>query len=689
MKKSLTTLFILLTLAFTAQVFNGAGGAIINNGGQETFFNASVSGLPGAIDKNFGLVQVTLNVSHIAVEELSINLVSPWGAEVSLTGVLSLKGSNFTNTIFDSGNPLSITQSTAPYTGTFRPVGYFGRFNTGKNPNGTWKLVVKDFVLANAGTVDSWSIKFASNAPEPVVLQSSNLPIVTLNTNGQKLGDVELIANLGIIDNGGNRNNVTDPKNNYNGKASVHIRGSSSKMFEKNNIKVELRDNSGAFDIDVPLLGMPPESDWVLTAFYNDKSLMRNPLTHHLFSSMGKYAPRFRYVELVLNDEYYGIYMLMEQPKRGSDRVDIAKMTNLDNDFPHITGGYIIQINRTDDPGWYSLYPGISSTGAKFYYQYNYPKPEEITEPQKAYIKAVMDSFETVMASPNFADPKTGYKKFINDDSFIDFMIINELSKNVDAYKLSTYLFKDNVIFGGKLNIGPTWDYDLAWHNVNYGNAFNELYFQWEQPNNEYPIPTWWTTFIKDKPFKDKLYCRYHTLRQYTLSDDEIYQFIDETTNLLQEAQQRNFKQFPIIGAYIYGNPQDAQSQMTWAKEIEDLKKWVNARGTWLDANMPGFCADVAIDENVGDGVKFKSFPGPFNDRLNIEYDMPDGSGEINISLYDITGARVIRAPENNKTGGKHLTSLDCSSLPPGVYILQLNAGTSRYHQKVIKGMSN
>src|SRR5690606_24376205 len=110
------------------QVFHGGTGPILSNGGQETYFSVGVSGLPSKIDSTFGLVEVQLNLTHPFVEELHVTLLSPWGTEVYLTSPLSLKGANFVNTVFDSRQPNSITTAPAPYTGSFRPVGYFGRF---------------------------------------------------------------------------------------------------------------------------------------------------------------------------------------------------------------------------------------------------------------------------------------------------------------------------------------------------------------------------------------------------------------------------------------------------------------------------------------------------------------------------------------------------------------------------------
>jgi hypothetical protein len=680
--------FLYLTVFFSnfySQVFTGAGGSVLNNGGQETPFNINVVGLsPANIDSVFGVEEVCISLNHAAVEELNVYLISPSGIKVELTGVLTCSGTNYSNTCFNNHHPNSITTAGAPYSGVFRPVGNLGRFNTGKPGNGGWKLFVKDFVApGNQGTLLNWSIKFSYNPAKPVMLHSSNLPLVFLNTNGQNLKDDDIIVDFGVIDNGPNRNNINDPKNNYNGKAAAHLRGSSSKMFEKNNIKVELKDASGVNDVDASLLGMPAESDWILTACYSDKSLLRNALTQHLYSQMGHYSPRYRFVELVLNGEYFGVYMLMEQIKRGKDRVAISKTTPLDNQFPYVTGGYIVQINRTDDPGWYSLHPGISNNNAKFYYQYNYPRSEEITPQQQGYIKAVLDTFENVMASPSFADPNNGYTRYVRENTFVDYFILNELSKNPDAYRLSTYLYKENAFNGGKISIGPVWDYDISWHNANFGNASSHQSWQYQVPNSSFPIPTWWTKFMTDASFKDKLYCRYHSLRQNVLSNSKIYEYIDGMAVYLDEAQKRNFRQFPILGAYIYPNPQN-QNGANYATEVSDLKTWVANRSGWLDTSVPGFCANVGVEELLSFDSDLIIYPNPFSESFKIKMNLGQKEN-AKLELYNLLGDRLMNITISSSGSGEISHELEAGSLSEGTYIIKIDIGKRSYYKKIIK----
>lgn len=668
----------------SAQLFTGTGGGIIN-GQTETLFNLNVSGLSGVIDSVYGLEEVCININHPTVEELHVFLRSPTGIQVELSGIKSCKGTDFLNTCFNNSQPNSVSIGTAPHSGTFKPIGNLGRFNRQQQGNGTWQLIIKDFVSgSNSGTLNNWSLKFSGAPAHPVILISSNLPLVYINmTPGQSLSDIAKLGSFSITDNGSSRNYFTDPKNNYNGKATFNIRGSSSKMFEKHNLKVELKDAFGIYANPSSLCGMPVESDWILTACYTDKTMIRNSISQQIFRNMGHYTPRYKYVELILNDEYYGVYLLMEQIKRGKDRLAIDKITTLDNQFPNITGGYILEIDRTNVPGWYSLNPGVSANNAKFYYQYNYPTFSAITTQQKDYIKSVLDSFETVMASPSFTDPNTGYKKFIDENSFIDYLILNEVSKNVDAYKLSSYLYKDNVLAGGKLHFGPAWDYDLAWHNSNFGNAFSEQQWQYEHNNSSNPIPTWWKRLIEDPVFADKLYCRYHTLRQGLLSNNALFDFVDSAVILLEESRQRNFTQFPILGAYIWPNPQ-VQAGATYSTEIQDLKSWIVNRTAWLDINLPGYCTNVNVTENNLDKI-LNVYPNPFESRFNISYKTASGVDNTVVELYNMDGQRIVLLKEDYSANGIHNCVMNGKGLAEGIYLLKFTINGKTCYKKIVK----
>jgi len=666
--KKIFVIILFLHLGYTrAQVFPGSGGAILNTG-QDTYFPIPVAGLAGSINGAFGLEQVCFTINHPNVSELYIYLQSPSGTWVNLTLGSSSSGADFINTCVNSQSGSSVTLANAPYSGAYRPVGYLGRFNTGQNPNGTWNLIVHDgFPGTNAGTLISYSIQFGNAPTTPVAFSSSNLPLVFINTS-QPISEIKTVVNMGIVDNGPNRNYTTDAWNNYNNKAEIHWHGSSTRNFEKKAFSIDTKD-AGGNKLIVPILGMPAESDWMLIASYIDKTLLRIPFTYDLYRAMGNYAARYRNVELVINNEYQGVYAFTEKLKRDSNRIHVQVLGPTENSYPAVSGGYIIKIDRTDAPGWYSLLPGSCQSGTHFYYNYVYPDDDEITFSQKTYLKSYIDSFETVMNAAYYADPFIGYQKYINLNSFVDFFIMNELSKNVDAYRLSTYLYKKNISKGGKLYIGPVWDYDIAWHNCNYGNSFSPAGWQYQIQDETYPAPTWWDKFMQDNNFKNALFCRWTELRQNILSVNYLHHYLDSCATVLNESQQRNFTQFPILGAYIFPNPQ-LQPGATYLSELNDLKSWIANRIAWLDGAITGPCIIGTAPENEFSG-NLNVYPNPSETSTTFEFTLPERS-DVSLSIIDLLGKEVSRYMNSELPRGESRITLDRNGLPAGIYLYQL-----------------
>ncbi|MCD6017327.1 MAG: hypothetical protein K0S53_448 [Bacteroidetes bacterium] len=679
MKKIITVSCLLITLLTNAQVFTGTGGSILNNG-QDSYFPINVTGLnPTSIDSVFGIEQICFTITHADVSELYIYLKSPAGIIVELTLGNSSAGANFSNTCFENQTGNSITLGTSPYTGNYKPVGYLGRFNTGQTGNGVWNLIVHDgFPSTNAGTLVSWNIKFGNTPAHPVILNSSNLPLVFINTT-QPITDNNSPADIGIVYNGSGRNNLTDTRNNYNNKAQINIRGNTSKNFEKKSFSIETHDATGK-ELDAPLVGMPAESDWVLIASYIDKTLIRNPLTFDLYRLMGHYSSRYKNVEVFLNNEYQGIYALAEKPKRNINRINIEKLDKTENTQPYVSGGYIFKIDRPIEPGWYSHLAGNCPANSKFYYQYVYPNDSDITASQKTYIQTYMNDFETMMSSATYADPVNGYPKYIDIDSFVDLFIINELSKNIDGYRLSTYMYKKSIIEGGKLSVGPVWDYDIAWHNCNYNNSFISSGWAYQLQDNSYPVPKWWSRLMDDANFADKVKCRWSSLRQNILSTSYLNNYIDVSAAALSEAQQRNFRQWPIIGAYINPNPQN-QAGASYATEIADLKSWIASRAAWIDANLPGNCV-VGLQEHFVNN-KLLVYPNPMESQTTFSMKLEKES-DISLCITDLVGKEVTRFLNTNVPPGDSKIVLERNQMQSGIYLYQLEINNTVTTGKII-----
>ncbi len=295
-------------------------------------------------------------------------------------------------------------------------------------------------------------------------LQESNLPIVIIQTNDQEIPDEPKIdAKMGIIYNGpGAINRWTDPWSHYDGAIAIETRGNSTQQFEKKTYSLETRDASNE-DLEVSLLGMGAEEDWILHAMVIDKSQLRIPYSFHLFQQMGHYAANWRYVEVVLNDEYRGLYILTEKIKRDKNRVAIAKLDADDIAGDSLSGGYILRLDwlENEEEEYFLKSQFNAQGGEALKYQWYYPKANKIKAEQKEYLRNYIHDFESAVFSPDYSNASgIPYSEYIDLQSFMDFILINEWSKNADGYKLSSYLHKERESRGGKLRAGPIWDFD-------------------------------------------------------------------------------------------------------------------------------------------------------------------------------------------------------------------------------------
>ena len=517
----------------------------------------------------------------------------------------------------------------------------------------------------------------------PLIFTSSNLPIVMINTNNQNILDsARIICDMGIIDNGfGNLNSINDTFNDYNGKISIEYRGSSSQSFPKKPYGFETQDSLGNNN-NVSLLGMPIENDWILYAPYTDKSLMRNFLTFDLGRKMGNYCSRTVYCELVINGDYQGVYILMEKIKRDKNRVDIADLDSDDLNGDSLTGGYIVKIDKFTGSGgsnWQSNFPNLG--GGSTFIQYHYPEGPALHPIQKNYIENFVDSFENALSGPNFNDTLIGYSKYIDVNSFIDLYIINELSRNIDGYRLSTYMYKDRDDNGGKLSMGPLWDYNLAFGNANYCNG--ELTAGWEVDDGgqgcAWNNPFWFERLLEDSNYVNKLKCRWEYLRVNSFHKDSIFNFIDSLALYLDDASDRNFQRWDILGTYVWPNFYVGN---TYQDEIGFLKNWIEFRLVWIDNNLLGNCYGIigCMDPNACNFNQFANYDDGSCIYDSYSYDTLVSNSSINwngIVLYVSGDYSLVLT---NSSGCDSITNIN--------FTLNLNSSYDEitlYNKKLLK----
>jgi hypothetical protein len=424
----------------------------------------------------------------------------------------------------------------------------------------------------------------------------TNLPIVIIDTWGQSIPDEpKITAEMGIIFNGpGEMNHQSDPFNDYDGYVGIEMRGQSSQYYyPKKSYGFETRYEDGE-NLNVSLLGLPEENDWVLYAPYGDKSMLRNVITFYMARSMGGYASNTVFCELILNSEYMGVYVLMEKIKRDKNRVDIAKLNPDEISGDDLTGGYIVRVDKVDPDfqigpdGWLS-FPNPPFPEAKnILFQYYYPKASEIVPEQRDYISNYISLTEDALISPAFSDPDLGYNAWLNTGSFADHLLLNEISKEVDKYRYSTYFYKEKDSDGGKLFSGPAWDFNLGYANVDYWPP-GVSYTGWHYPDvlpYDWSIMFWWKRLMQDSYFRNLTKTRYEQLRQNALSNVRLEFVIDSITDHIHDAQERNYERWPILGTWVW--PNYNWQNNTYADEVAFFETWLFNRLEWMDNSMSG-----------------------------------------------------------------------------------------------------
>ncbi len=460
-----------------------------------------------------------------------------------------------------------------------------------------------------------------------VGFESSNLPIFIINTiDGILIPDEpKSTAELQVIDNGdGERNYLTDLPIGYDGKIGIEKRGSSSQSaYDKKSYAFETRNEDGSNN-NVPLLGLPKENDWILYGPYGDKSLIRNAMAYDLAGQIMEYAPRYRFCEVVINDNYQGVFLLLEKIKRDKNRVDIAKLSPEDNNGAAVTGGYIIKLDKEtglNNDGWNSPYRPVDGGYQQTYYQFHYPKADDITVNQIYYIENYVRKWERLMREPDpiFNDSLEGYQKYIDPATFIDYILVNELCKNVDAYRLSTYLYKDrDGSNDSRLKAGPVWDFNLGFGNVDFcaGPEPTGWVLDYNNicPDDFWLTPFYWNKLRTDERFALALQDRWKSLRESIWTKELLCGMIEEKSTSLTEAQQRNFQRWDILGNYVWPN---AFIGETYAQEIEYLKTWLMDRVDWMDGAMEDFRPYSPIGEEGTNLV----YPNPYTSTAILEFD--------------------------------------------------------------------
>jgi len=505
-----------------------------------------------------------------------------------------------------------------------------------------------EIVAATYSVVNESLIDFSSDLPLLVIQQFE-----TLVSAGDRTG-----CYITLLDgeSSGRISLTSVPE--LQSRADINIRGSSSQMFPKKGFGFHLLEENGA-NRKEEMLGMPEEHNWILHGPYSDKSLMRNVVSYEMAADMGHYAPRTRFVELFMHSgddpmhsgHYHGVYVLVERIKIAPGRLELESLELNHNDGEEVTGGYIFKKDRLGEGESGFRTPRGTLLG------HVRPDEQSITPAQRDYLISYVDSLEKALFSTFFKDPEIGYSAFMDVNSFIDYHLITEVCKEIDGYRLSTFLYKDR---NGKVVIGPVWDYNLALGNANYLNGWDPEGWYYPLISSSEYLNGWYTRLFQDEAFVEKYKRRYRQLRQGVFSNHQLVGKIRGYEALLSESQARNFQRWNVLGSYVWPNWFIGQ---TYEEEIDFMVDWLERRLEWMDGQLGG-AYDLVHYWNFNDGT------GPFHPsytvgggRLDFNFNPPtevltgtgqDFSGE-NARFGDEAGGHL---RVNNPIGAEVLFSL-------------------------------
>ncbi|MDR1727550.1 MAG: CotH kinase family protein [Acidobacteriota bacterium] len=325
----------------------------------------------------------------------------------------------------------------------------------------------------------------------------------------------------------------------------VRGRGNTTWMYPKKPYRIKFAEKT-------PLFGLTKAKSWVLLANYQDPTFMMNSVAFEMGRRFGlPFTNHYVHVELFLNGDYQGSYVLTEQVQVGKGRVDI------DED-----DGFLVELDFH-----YDEEPRFRSD------KYNLPvmikSPEDLTDPSGYdFVKDAVNGLETAMYDASF--PESGYRELIDMDTFVDFLLINEIVKNGELYNPgSTYMYKDA---GGKIGMGPLWDFDCG-----FGQYYQEYFSAGSYKSAIAPqdVHPFFKRFFEDRVFVAKYKDRWVEMREQV---GEMPDFIDSLAAAIHKSAEENSLRWKDLK---WGDAEHDSSvaamKVWWQERMKYLDKYIGS----------------------------------------------------------------------------------------------------------------
>lgn len=406
---------------------------------------------------------------------------------------------------------------------------------------------------------------------------NTHLPIVTIDTNGLEIpGEARdgstINSNIKIYDDETKNNYLSDaPK--ITTVATIRARGNSSLRFDKKGYLLKFINEDGS-ENKQEVMGMDSHDEWILNGPFLDKTLIRNYMCYNISAEIMGYAPNVRFCEVFINNQYKGLYLMLESITRSDNgRIDISKYEEKNN-----YTGYIVRIDRGSSDEMQNVNSLIKYgklVPETTYIDIIYPPKTKLNEKIKLYIERDMSKLDKALYSFDYDEAEYGYENYINTDNFVDYFIINEFTQNYDAGGLSTYLYKD---VRGKFNL-CVWDFNNAFDNYQESSTKDRNFEMRDKP--------YFYMLTKDEKFNKKVIEKYRELRKTYFSEEYLMNYIDETIAFLGDAIDRNFE----VWGYSFNNDCKMLTPIernlhSYDEAVSQLKKFIKSRCAYLDENI-------------------------------------------------------------------------------------------------------
>ncbi len=500
-----------------------------------------------------------------------------------------------------------------------------------------------------------------------VRITETNLPIIFITVDDQMiLRDRYVLGHMKVIHNGDGQLNYGDTIDHpgqhidYEGPIAIKYRGNSSfdsadkKPYQIRTLKSDLLPDDGGEKQKVSILGMPKDNKWMFIAPWGDKVMFRDILSFELARPWMDFVPTVKLCEVFLDGIYYGVFGFGERVSKGKGRLDLHDPGADEGD---LTGDYHVEVDRPEESYYTSRYrpwadlEGTEKRNFSIYYQHKEPEQDDwATLPRQArqQLNQLIDQMESSFRTSYYADPDEGYRKYINETSFIDYMLSTEVSNNIDNYRLSTHLYKYSDTRARNEGLDPRWhtaiwDYNLSWGNANYNNGPRTDTWVWQLntwSNDGYQVPFYWYQMMNDETYVEHLKARWKQYREGNHSNARLMHTIDSLATMLTShgAVERNQQAWQIIGRYGWPNYYIGQ---TYEEDLNYLKQWAKARLRFLDdALLPrepsntepimpedGWNADVVVEELPAADYSTQSIDANrtfYSERLKIDGGLPE-----------------------------------------------------------------